>query len=163
VLDAGERDAIALAQATKADLLLRHDQGGVTVARRRGFAVTGTLGLLDLAARKGLVDLAVAFTRLKATSFYYRPEQTKRSPDLGLFEKTGGSGTSAIATTVAQAVASFALVDAAVVGDVPDARSAVVEFGPVGRDAVADRDRPPLCKNGPAATPYCIILIYNTI
>jgi hypothetical protein len=28
--------------------------------------------LLDLAARKGLVDLAAAFTRLKATSFYYR-------------------------------------------------------------------------------------------
>jgi len=28
--------------------------------------------LLDLAARKGLVDLAGAFTRLKATSFYYR-------------------------------------------------------------------------------------------
>jgi len=71
-LDAGERDAIALALATKADLLLMDDQGGVAVARRRGFAVTGTLGLLDLAARKGLVDLAAAFTRLKATSFYYR-------------------------------------------------------------------------------------------
>jgi predicted nucleic acid-binding protein len=41
-------------------------------ARQRGFAVTGTLGLLDLAARKGLVDLAAAFTRLEATSFYYR-------------------------------------------------------------------------------------------
>jgi predicted nucleic acid-binding protein len=71
-LDAGERDAIALALATKADLLLMDDQGGVAAARRRGFAVTGTLGLLDLAARKGLVELASAFTRLKATSFYYR-------------------------------------------------------------------------------------------
>lgn len=71
-LDAGERDAIALALATKADLLLMDDQGGVAAARRRGFAVTGTLGLLDLAARKGLVDLAAAFARLKATSFYYR-------------------------------------------------------------------------------------------
>jgi predicted nucleic acid-binding protein len=71
-LDAGERDAIALALATKADLVLMDDQGGVAAARRRGFAVTGTLGLLDLAARKGLVDLAAAFARLKATSFYYR-------------------------------------------------------------------------------------------
>ncbi len=71
-LDAGERDAITLALATKADLLLMDDQDGVAVARRRGFAVTGTLGLLDLAARKGLVDLAAAFMRLKATSFYYR-------------------------------------------------------------------------------------------
>ena len=71
-LDAGERDAIALALATKADLLLMDDQGGVAAARRCGLAVTGTLGLLDPAARKGLVDLAAAFTRLEATSFYYR-------------------------------------------------------------------------------------------
>ena len=71
-LDAGERDVIALALATNADLLLMDDQGGVAAARRRGFAVTGTLGLLDLAARKGLVNLAAAFTRLKATRFYYR-------------------------------------------------------------------------------------------
>jgi predicted nucleic acid-binding protein len=71
-LDAGERDAIALAIATETDLLLMDDQDGVAVARRRGFAVTGTLGLLDLAARRGLVDLAAAFARLKATSFYYR-------------------------------------------------------------------------------------------
>src|ERR1700733_9359835 len=71
-LDDGERDAIALALTIRADLLLMDDQDGVAAARRRGFAVTGTLGLLDLAARKGLVDLAAAFTRLKATSFYYR-------------------------------------------------------------------------------------------
>jgi predicted nucleic acid-binding protein len=34
--------------------------------------VTGTLGVLDLAAQRGLIDLAQAFTRLKATSFRYR-------------------------------------------------------------------------------------------
>jgi predicted nucleic acid-binding protein len=34
--------------------------------------VTGTLGVLDLAARRGLIDLAEAFARLKATSFHYR-------------------------------------------------------------------------------------------
>ncbi|HMK88680.1 MAG TPA: DUF3368 domain-containing protein [Methylocystis sp.] len=71
-LDAGERDVIALAMAAKVDLLLMDDRDGVAAARRRGFAVTGTLGLLDLAARKGLVDLAAAFKRLKGTSFYYR-------------------------------------------------------------------------------------------
>ena len=48
------------------------DQAGVTVARRQGLAMTGTLGVLDIAARRGLVDLAAAFARLKATSFYYR-------------------------------------------------------------------------------------------
>jgi predicted nucleic acid-binding protein len=48
------------------------DQAGVAVARQRGLAVTGTLGVLDLAARRGMINLAEAFARLKATSFYYR-------------------------------------------------------------------------------------------
>jgi len=48
------------------------DQEGVAVARREGLVVTGTLGVLDLAARRAMVNLAEAFARLKATSFYYR-------------------------------------------------------------------------------------------
>jgi predicted nucleic acid-binding protein len=71
-LDAGERAAIALAVAVKAELVLMDDREGVGIARRRGLAVTGTLGVLDLAARRGLIDLAGAFERLKTTSFYYR-------------------------------------------------------------------------------------------
>ena len=47
------------------------DRAGVAVAYRYGLAVTGTLGVLDLAARRGLVDLATAFTKLKATNFRY--------------------------------------------------------------------------------------------
>ena len=34
--------------------------------------MTGTLGVLDLAAQRGLIDLIEAFTRLKATTFHYR-------------------------------------------------------------------------------------------
>jgi len=71
-LDRGERAVIALAHAVSADLVLMDDRDGVTVARREGFAATGTLGVLDLAARRGLVDLAAAFERPKETSFYYR-------------------------------------------------------------------------------------------
>lgn len=71
-LDDGERAAIALALALKADLVLMDDQDGVAAARQLGLTVTGTLGVLDLAARRGLIDLAAAFERLKATSFYYR-------------------------------------------------------------------------------------------
>ena len=56
----------------KAELVLMDDQEGAAVARREGLVVTGTLGVLDLAARRGMIDLAEAFTRLKATSFYYR-------------------------------------------------------------------------------------------
>lgn len=70
-LDEGEKAAITLAASLEADLLLMDDRAGVIVARSKGFAVTGTLGILDLAARKGLLDLADAFDRLKHTSFYY--------------------------------------------------------------------------------------------
>ncbi len=34
--------------------------------------MTGTLGVLDLAARRELINLIEAFTRLKATTFHYR-------------------------------------------------------------------------------------------
>jgi predicted nucleic acid-binding protein len=50
--DDGERAAIPLAVALKADLILRDDRIGVTVAKSKDFAVAGTLGLLDLAARR---------------------------------------------------------------------------------------------------------------
>ena len=62
----------SLAIAARADLVLMDGRDGVAFARRMGLKVTGTLGVLDLAARKGLVDLVGAFTRLKRTSFYYR-------------------------------------------------------------------------------------------
>jgi predicted nucleic acid-binding protein len=71
-LDEGESAAIALALAIKAELVLMDDREGVGIARRRDLAVTGTLGVLDLAARRGLIDLAAAFERLKTTTFYYR-------------------------------------------------------------------------------------------
>ncbi len=71
-LDEGEQAALALAIAVKADLVLMDDRDGVAEARRMGLAVTGTLGLLDLAARRGLIDLGDSFERLKTTSFHYR-------------------------------------------------------------------------------------------
>jgi predicted nucleic acid-binding protein len=71
-LDDGESAAIRLAGAIGADLLLMDDRDGVAIARAIGFAVTGTLGVLDLAAHRGLINHADAFTRLKATNFHYR-------------------------------------------------------------------------------------------
>jgi predicted nucleic acid-binding protein len=73
-LDDGERAALVLARALSADLLLMDDRAAVAVAHAQGFAVTGTLGVLDLAARRGLIDLGATFTRLKATNFRCRPE-----------------------------------------------------------------------------------------
>jgi predicted nucleic acid-binding protein len=73
-LDDGERTALGLAHALRADLVLMDDRAGVAVARQQGFSVTGTLGVLDLAARHGLIVLGAALARLKATNFRYRPE-----------------------------------------------------------------------------------------
>ena len=77
-LDHGERAAIALAAAIKADLLLMDDRAGVTVARAQGIEVTGTLGVLDRAARRGLIDLATAFAALQATNFHARQDLLDR-------------------------------------------------------------------------------------
>lgn len=73
-LDSGEAAAIALAIELHADLLLMDDREGVIAARREGFAVTGTLGVLTLAADRRLINLAEAFDRLKQTNFRYRQE-----------------------------------------------------------------------------------------
>jgi predicted nucleic acid-binding protein len=70
----GERAALALARAIHADLILMDDRAGVVTARNLRLAVIGTLGVLDLAAHHGLLDLGEAFARLTATNFRYRPE-----------------------------------------------------------------------------------------
>jgi len=57
-----------------AELILMDDRDGVAVARNKGLAVTGTLGILDLAARRGLIRLDHAFERLKDTNFRCHPE-----------------------------------------------------------------------------------------
>jgi predicted nucleic acid-binding protein len=69
----GERAAIALAVAVGAALVLIDDRAGVAAARVQGLQATGTLGVLELAAIGGLIDLPTALTRLKATNFRYQP------------------------------------------------------------------------------------------
>ena len=52
-LDPGERAAIALGLSLKADLILIDERKGAAAALTKGFEVTGTLGVLDLAATRG--------------------------------------------------------------------------------------------------------------
>jgi predicted nucleic acid-binding protein len=73
-LDDGERAAIALAELIKADLLLMDERKGVRISLQKGFDVVGTLGILDLAASRGLVNLGETFLLLKQTNFRYRPQ-----------------------------------------------------------------------------------------
>lgn len=72
-LDDGERDAIALAEEQQAGLLLMDERDGAAVARTRNLKVIGTLGVLDIAAVRGWIDLPSAFDRLRQTTF--RPPQ----------------------------------------------------------------------------------------
>jgi predicted nucleic acid-binding protein len=74
LLDDGERAAIALAQAEGATLILMDDRAGVAAARAEGFEVSRTLAVLIRAAQRGLVDLAAAFSALRATNFRYPPD-----------------------------------------------------------------------------------------
>ena len=59
--DAGERAAIALALASRAELILMDDRAGVAAARAEGLSVIGTLGVLVRAARPGMVELEATF------------------------------------------------------------------------------------------------------
>ena len=59
-LDAGEREAIALAKSLPPPLLLLlDDQAGRNAAKKLGQPVTGLVGLLLLAKRQGLVPAVV--------------------------------------------------------------------------------------------------------
>lgn len=68
-LDPGERQAIQLAKREHADLLLMDEKLGVRIAREHGFAVTGTVGVLLQAAKRGLLDIDTALANLRATDF----------------------------------------------------------------------------------------------
>ncbi|MBL7038032.1 MAG: DUF3368 domain-containing protein [Pirellulaceae bacterium] len=53
VLDAGEAEAMALAEELPANVILIDEQTGREVARRLGFSVQGSLGMLVEAKRRG--------------------------------------------------------------------------------------------------------------
>jgi predicted nucleic acid-binding protein len=50
------------------------DRQGVAAASAVGLRVIGTIGVLDRAALRGLIDLPAVVARLRETNFRYRPE-----------------------------------------------------------------------------------------
>lgn len=68
-LDEGETAAIALAESLGTDILLIDERDGHRVALQKGLRATGTLGLLDLAAERGLIDFVQAIHALERTTF----------------------------------------------------------------------------------------------
>jgi predicted nucleic acid-binding protein len=55
-------------------LILIDERKGTAVALTKGLQATGTLGVLNLAASRGLVNLREALDQLTRTNFRYRPE-----------------------------------------------------------------------------------------
>jgi len=68
-LGTGETHAISLAQELHADAVLIDERRALTVARKAGLLVTGTLGVLEVAAERGLLDLVSALAALRQTTF----------------------------------------------------------------------------------------------
>jgi predicted nucleic acid-binding protein len=82
-LDDGEREAITLVQNSAPDgLLLINETLGRREAKRLGIRVTGTLGILEEAHNRGLLDLRTAIDRLRATSFNATDALLKRFTEM---------------------------------------------------------------------------------
>lgn len=69
-LDAGELAAISLAAELHADLILMDDLRGRQAADAQNLKIVGTLGILDNAARNGLLDFTNAIARLRQAGFH---------------------------------------------------------------------------------------------
>jgi predicted nucleic acid-binding protein len=78
-LDAGEREAITLAEALEADQILLDEIDARREAARRKLPFIGTLGVLRRAAQLEPIDLPSTLARLQQTTFYVDPELI-RSP-----------------------------------------------------------------------------------
>lgn len=73
-LHRGEAEALQLALQINAAGVLMDDMDGRAEARRPGLVVIGTIGLLERAAEKGLIDLPAAFAKLRQTNFFAAEE-----------------------------------------------------------------------------------------
>jgi predicted nucleic acid-binding protein len=67
-VDAGELEAICLAQEIHADAVLMDDRAGRSAAIHCGLAVVGAIGILEQAAARGLIELAPTLARLQHTN-----------------------------------------------------------------------------------------------
>jgi predicted nucleic acid-binding protein len=72
-LHAGEAAAISLAREVQASRLIIDEQRGRKAAAHRNLRVVGTIGVLELAAEMGLIELEHTFEKVKQTDFWLAP------------------------------------------------------------------------------------------
>ena len=73
-VDAGEAEALVLALESNAELILLDDQEARFKARKMGLHVTGTVGVLLQARKKGLIkSLNESAYQLRSTGFWLSP------------------------------------------------------------------------------------------
>jgi hypothetical protein len=78
-LDAGETQAIGLALATQADVLLMDERRGREAARRHGLVVAGVLGELLYARQTGMLpNLRGEINRLRAEAGFFVDAEIER-------------------------------------------------------------------------------------
>ena len=68
-LDIGETEAISLAIEHADSLLIIDEVKGRSIAARHGILVIGTLGLIEEADRRGLLDFEATLQKLRTTNF----------------------------------------------------------------------------------------------
>lgn len=77
-LDLGEREAIALAEQLKADLLKLDDRAARQLALERNLSIIGVLGILGAAAKRGLISFPETIAQLQQTTFRASPQLIQR-------------------------------------------------------------------------------------
>ncbi len=73
-LHRGESEALQLALETGANVVLMDDMDGRNAARRLSLIVVGTIGILELASERNLIQLPDAVAKLRQTNFFISPQ-----------------------------------------------------------------------------------------
>jgi predicted nucleic acid-binding protein len=89
-VDAGELEAICLALEIKASAVLMDDRAGRNAAIHCGLLVIGTIGLLEQASARGLLDLPQVMQRLQQTNARLNPDLVHSALERDRARKSGG-------------------------------------------------------------------------